>query len=105
MRIRCSLAAGFVLISGTIYAVGADPRVGPHRIGQSPIIGPTQGSAPTIITGHSDDLPGYFKTGRLDRDARVWAQTQIERIFYNHRIWPKENKTAKPPFEEMVPAE
>ncbi len=48
--------------------------------------------------------PAYFHTGVLDLEARIWAQTQIERVFYNHRIWPKENPGPKPPFEAMVPA-
>ncbi len=34
---------------------------------------------------------------------RVEAQTAIERIYYNHRIWPKENPGPKPVFEKMVP--
>src|SRR6185369_3077663 len=52
----------------------------------------------------SEILPSYFRTGVLDMEARIWAQTQIERVYYNHRIWPKENPGPKPPFEQMVPA-
>lgn len=43
---------------------------------------------------------------RADRpltfDDRVRAQEAIERVYYNHRIWPKENPSPKPPFEQMI---
>ena len=39
----------------------------------------------------------------LTFEERVNAQESIERVYYNHRIWPKENKRPKPPFEQMVP--
>jgi hypothetical protein len=42
-------------------------------------------------------------TQPLTFEQRVKAQEAIERVFYNHRIWPKENPTPKPPFEQMVP--
>ena len=41
--------------------------------------------------------PAYFKTGVLTLQDRIWAQTQIERVYYNHRLWPKENPDPKPP--------
>lgn len=34
---------------------------------------------------------------------RILAQEKIERVYYNHRIWPKSNPDSKPPFELMVP--
>lgn len=34
---------------------------------------------------------------------RVEAQEAIERVYYAHRIWPAENPTPKPSFEQMVP--
>jgi hypothetical protein len=34
---------------------------------------------------------------------RIQAQEKIERIYYNHRIWPESNKSPKPSFEEMMP--
>lgn len=34
---------------------------------------------------------------------RIQAQEKIERIYYNHRIWPETNHKPKPSFEEMVP--
>ena len=49
--------------------------------------------------------PAYFKTGVLALQDRIWAQTQIERVYYNHRLWPKENPDPKPPFEQMVGTE
>ena len=39
----------------------------------------------------------------LTFEERVKAQEAIERVYYNHRIWPKENPQPKPSFEEMVP--
>lgn len=39
----------------------------------------------------------------LTFEERVEAQRAIERVYYNHRIWPKENSGPKPPFEQMVP--
>ncbi|MCX7830581.1 MAG: hypothetical protein N2445_05935, partial [Acidobacteria bacterium] len=36
---------------------------------------------------------------------RVKAQEAIEKVYCNHRIWPKENKTPKPPFEQIVSKE
>jgi len=41
----------------------------------------------------------------LSFDERVKAQEAIEKVYYNHRIWPKENKTPKPAFEKMVSKE
>ena len=35
-------------------------------------------------------------------EERVKTQEAIERVYYAHRIWPKENPQPKPPFEEMV---
>ncbi len=34
---------------------------------------------------------------------RIQAQEKIERVYYNHRIWPESNHTPKPSFEQMVP--
>jgi hypothetical protein len=39
----------------------------------------------------------------LTFEERIKAQEAIERIYYNHRIWPKENPSPKPPFEKMMP--
>jgi hypothetical protein len=41
--------------------------------------------------------------GPLSFEERVKAQEAIERVYYNHRTWPKENPQPKPPFEQMVP--
>ena len=38
----------------------------------------------------------------LTYQERVKAQEAIERVYYTHRIWPKENREPKPPFEKMV---
>lgn len=49
-----------------------------------------------------------FSFGTLARapmtyEGRVKAQEALERVYYNHRIWPKENPQPKPPFEQMAP--
>jgi hypothetical protein len=41
----------------------------------------------------------------LSFEERVKAQEALERVYYNHRIWPKENPQPKPPFEKMVSKE
>jgi len=41
----------------------------------------------------------------LSFEERVKAQEAIERVYYNKRIWPKENPQPKPAFEKMVPKE
>ncbi len=38
----------------------------------------------------------------LTFDDRVRAQEAIERVYYEHRVWPKENPGPKPPFEQMI---
>lgn len=40
---------------------------------------------------------------RLTADEHVAAQKAIESVYWKHRIWPKENKTAKPALEELLP--
>ena len=42
-------------------------------------------------------------TQPLTFEQRVKAQAAIERVYYAHRIWPKENPGPKPAFEQMVP--
>lgn len=39
----------------------------------------------------------------LTLNERILAQTKIERVYYNHRIWPQSNPDVKPIFELMVP--
>jgi len=36
-------------------------------------------------------------------EERVAAQEAIERVYYEHRIWPEDNPAPKPSFEQMVP--
>jgi hypothetical protein len=43
-----------------------------------------------------------FANKPLTFEERVKAQEAIERVYYNHRIWPKENPQPKPPFEKMA---
>jgi N-acetylneuraminic acid mutarotase len=44
-----------------------------------------------------------FARAPLTFEERVKAQEAIEKVYYNHRIWPKENPQPKPPFEKMIP--
>ncbi len=46
-----------------------------------------------------------FASQPLTFEERVKAQEAIERVYYSHRIWPKENPQPKPPFEQMVTRE
>ena len=39
----------------------------------------------------------------LTLEDRVQFQRAIEQVYYNHRIWPKENPSAKPPLDVMMP--
>ena len=54
----------------------------------------------TLLFGSS-----LFADRTLTFEERVKAQEAIERVYYNHRIWPKENPGPKPPFNEMMPAD
>jgi len=38
---------------------------------------------------------------KVSFDQRVRAQEAIERVYYDNRIWPADNKAAKPSFDEM----
>jgi hypothetical protein len=41
----------------------------------------------------------------LTFDERVAAQQAIERVYWNHRIWPEENPGPKPPLSSVMPPE
>jgi len=38
----------------------------------------------------------------LSTDQRVAAQKAIEQVYWDHRVWPKENRTAKPPLSAVL---
>lgn len=40
----------------------------------------------------------------LTLEERIAYQRAIEAVYWKHRIWPKENKSPKPPLEEAMPA-
>ena len=40
---------------------------------------------------------------RLTLDERVNYQRKIEEVYWRHRIWPKENPTAKPSLSQVMP--
>lgn len=39
----------------------------------------------------------------LSFEERVSAQAALEKVLYEHRIWPAENGSQKPPFDQTVP--
>ena len=39
----------------------------------------------------------------LALEDRVAFQRSIEQVYWNHRIWPKENKTLKPQLDAVLP--
>lgn len=39
----------------------------------------------------------------LTLDDRIHYQRAIEQVYWNHRIWPKENKTPKPSLDTVLP--
>jgi hypothetical protein len=41
----------------------------------------------------------------LTFEERVEAQTAIEQIYWNHRIWPADNSSPKPPLHSVMPEE
>ncbi len=43
-----------------------------------------------------------FSAESLTFEQRVKAQEAIERVYYNHRIWPADNPDPKPSFETVV---
>src|SRR5262245_16899851 len=46
---------------------------------------------------------GTLRAGGLTFEDRVKAQEAIERVYWAHRIWPKENPQPKPPLEAVMP--
>ena len=44
------------------------------------------------------------RSSQLELRERIFAQRRIEHVYYERRLWPKENPQPKPPFEAMVPA-
>ncbi|MEJ5167216.1 MAG: kelch repeat-containing protein, partial [Thermoanaerobaculia bacterium] len=43
------------------------------------------------------------KAQTLSFEERLDCKRTVEKIYWEHRIWPSENKTPKPPFEKIVP--
>src|SRR5262245_59861616 len=46
-------------------------------------------------------LADVQRTG-LTLDERVASQKAIEQVYWNHRIWPKENRGPKPPLSALL---
>ena len=60
-------------------------------------------SLPVFIGILSLCLPGVSSARDLSLEDRVKAQEAIERVYWSHRIWPKENPQLKPSFEQVIP--
>jgi hypothetical protein len=48
-------------------------------------------------------VPTYPSTPALTLSERVDAERAIERIYWAHRVWPRENPAPKPAFEAICP--
>jgi hypothetical protein len=67
---------------------------------------------PVRVTGMSKLIAAFallaacaasWAQDRLSFQDRVRAQEALERVYYAHRIWPKQNPEPKPPLEAVVP--
>jgi len=56
----------------------------------------------SLILSASSTVTGTVRSGGLTFEERVEAQKAIERVYWNRRIWPKENPGPKPRFESLV---
>jgi hypothetical protein len=43
------------------------------------------------------------RSRELSFDERVAAQKAIEQVYWNHRVWPKDNPGPKPPLAAVMP--
>src|SRR5881296_1406930 len=48
---------------------------------------------------------GLVRATDLTFEDRVNAQRAVERVYWAHRIWPKENPQPKPPLSAVMPDE
>jgi hypothetical protein len=54
-----------------------------------------------VLTGHAAaDVPPVRRA--LTIQDRIAAQKAIEQVYWNHRIWPKENPSPKPPLAAVI---
>jgi N-acetylneuraminic acid mutarotase len=47
----------------------------------------------------------FGRSGKLSLDERVAYQLAVEEVFWQHRLWPDANTTAKPPLSTILSAE
>src|SRR5690348_15582015 len=50
-------------------------------------------------------LPLFGQTGPLDLATRTRYQRAVEEVFWQQRIWPTQNPTAKPALESLISPE
>jgi Putative metal-binding motif len=58
-----------------------------------------------ILFAFGTAVAGEPRQQSLSFEDRVSAQRAIEQVFWNHRIWPKENPGPKPPLSAIMPDE
>ena len=52
-----------------------------------------------LVSAHSI---AAAETRSLSLEERIAAQRAIEQVYWNHRLWPGENRTAKPPLSAVL---
>jgi N-acetylneuraminic acid mutarotase len=63
------------------------------------LVGKTGWVVPVVMVAMAAPL---MAQRALTLEDRINAQEAIERVYYEHRIWPKENPQPKPLFEQMI---
>ena len=51
---------------------------------------------------NSNSIIGTKHSSSLSYEERLQCQKAIEKVYWNYRIWPKENHGPKPAFEEVM---
>jgi N-acetylneuraminic acid mutarotase len=91
MKIKLALWILSVLLGGMTYLAGAQVTL------DSRLAGPSRAEGAASVAGRHS-LP-Y----ELTFAERVAYQRAIEEVYWRHRIWPKENREAKPALAEVMP--
>src|SRR5262245_34966251 len=79
-----------------------------HHTGRTAIRG-NPGRAAIVVVGlliaglTSMHSPAAAETRSLTLEERIAAQRAIEQVYWDHRIWPKENPGPKPPLSAVLP--
>src|SRR2546425_8008531 len=60
-------------------------------------------SAGILLALFRPEAPANVSQRTLTFAERVVYQRAIEEVYWRHRIWPKENREAKPPLDHVMP--